>query len=162
MASNTIMQWFGVYDADGELIFEGSVHQLAREFNTHTSTIYACSSKNRKLNRKYSIKVIRMYEKPKMDMDKRHMTKEEIREDYYHRHLKIYGNTIIRLCDDPWEIIQWLEETGYRCEVKAYKRLTGEEIILDPKKRTGKAKTKTDYIVRWLDYDKQRFQSKVH
>jgi len=149
---------YGVYDGD-TLVFEGNVHQVARHFGTTTNTIYSGCKNCRKFFRKYDIRVIGTYNYENDKMIPVHLSKEEEKEHYYFEHLRQYGNTVVRTEDNPKTIIKWLDEKGFRCDMKSYVHTVGDEILMEGRCELRKGSKMKDYILRWLDYDKQRVQS---
>ena len=146
---------YGVYE-NGEKLFQGDAHEVAEYCSAHVNSIYACYNRGNLLGYRYLIKKEGAMKPEETPTKPRPLTEEEKKVKYYTEHLNRYGNTIVRLEDNPKKIIRWLKDLGYDCEMKTYNHYIGDEDIFSEGTRIGYAHLEQDNILRWKDYDKQR------
>lgn len=137
----------GVYD-NGELIYSGNVYQLAKKFECGTNTIYVACRKKMKFQYKYEIRNIGKY-KPEEDEKIPRPTKQQEKEEYYRRHLTLYGNTVVRKQDEKHldQLLNDLKVVGFDCEVKTYINHGCENLCIGGTKVGRRSKHK-DYILK--------------
>ena len=130
------MHLYGIYNLEGQLLFEGNAKECENKFNVPSTSLYWYSRNDMTLYKSYKVKINGVWQKKEEERPLPKPMKEQ-RLEYLIRHLDRYGNVYVNPKWKPDTYIEELRKKGYKVKVKVYERLVGE----------GKKKVKEiDYV----------------
>lgn len=130
---------YGVFDGD-EVVFSGNASEVAKEFGVERDSIYKAVTLKSRFKYRYRIKPIGVRSKEVTDRDAQKW-------EYYTKHLKLYGNTVVRKEEEKHikKLLEDLKARGFDCEVTKYvNRGSGEHLLLEGSRRVKRV----DYVLK--------------
>lgn len=139
-----IVREYGILK-NGEILERGRATELAKKMYTNVNNIYVCEKRKQKLDYQYDVVVLGQIKNEEVQKK----MKQNPIDDYYIRHLKLYGNTVVRSKDEKnlKQLLEELKVKGYECEVKTYRYYGGAALIIDGSK-LSKRGYRTDYVLK--------------
>ena len=141
------MYTYKVYDADDNLVFQGSTRDVCYEFNIALCSLYSYYGRKSKIGGIYRVERVQLDEETKQPIKK--PSKYEKTLDYLIRHLDRYGN--VYLNENPEKYLKELEKNGYKVKVDTYITVDHGNIVINEKVFNGrKNKRYKDYVLTRL------------
>lgn len=149
---------YGLYDADGKMVFKGNRNDIMTHYGIAKSSIYTYLRDKTKINGKYRVEVIGQdYFETNQDKEEEQTRKKEkpwsldTPYAYLEHHLKYYGNTVCTF--DPYPYLDDLKKVGLKCRVKEREE---EPDDISTHKRGRKPKPKYYYILEVVNAERER------